>query len=179
MRKLIPIAVIVLALAANGVTAQEAPAVTARKSEGMALVGIFEPTPVRLGVLIPLSAKWVIRPELGGDAYNIEGQSTGTTILMAVSVLRRSAPTEAGYVYGMARMARYVDEYGNGPRLTGYQAHLGAGGHAHLKPVLAIFAEAGIQAVYAEEDDASTTIDRSIRVFTRFGFAVRRPRPRD
>jgi hypothetical protein len=179
MRTRLQVAVVVCTLAAVDLTAQEVPADSRPEREGIALVGIWEPSPVRIGILVPLSDRWALRPEIGGDAYKIEGQAENTTLMTAVSLLRRSAPSEAGFVYGVARVARYVDAYGNGPRLTGYQAGVGAGGHAHVNTILAIFAEGGIVAVYAEENDASTTIDRSIRVFTRFGFAVRRPRSRD
>ena len=142
-------------------------------------MGIWEPSPVRVGVLIPLSDRWVLRPEIGGDALKVEGFTESWTLLTGVSLLRRSEPTDAGFVYALARLARYVDGYASGTRLTGYPFSLGAGGLAHIRPVLAVFAEAGIVSVYAEENDATTTIDRSARVFTRFGFAVRRPRPRD
>lgn len=160
-----------------GIAAQEAAgAGSTLAREGLALVGIWEPTPVRIGVLIPLGDRWVLRPEIGGDAYKVEDSSEQWTLMTGASVLRRSTPTEAGWVYGLARLSRYVDGYSSGTRLTGYQFALGAGGHAHLRPVLAVFAESGIVAVYAEENDATTTIDRSIRIFTRFGFAIRRPR---
>lgn len=178
MRTLVAVAMMAFALLAQDLTAQADPAESRPRREGLALVGIWEPSPVRIGVLIPLGDRWMLRPELGGDAYKIEAFESSTTLLTAVSLLRRSAPSDAGFVYGVARVARYVDEYGDGPRLTGYQAGVGAGGHAHITPILAIFAEAGVIAVYAEEDDATTTIDRSIRIFTRFGFAVRRPGPR-
>jgi hypothetical protein len=180
MRGVLPVAALVIALGAvDDLASQETPAESPRQREGIALVGIWEPTPVRVGVLIPLSDRWVLRPELGGDAWKVEGSTESWTLLTGASLMRRSAPTDAGFVYTAARLARYVDGYASGTRITGYQYALGAGGHAQLRPVLAVFAEAGVVAVYAEENDATTTIDRSIRIFTRFGFAARRPRRRD
>jgi hypothetical protein len=180
MRMVFPVAALVIALGAvGGLAAQEAPDSGSRRREGLALVGVWEPTPVRLAVLIPLGDRWVLRPEVGGDAFKIEDYTSSWTLLTGASLLRRSVPTDAGFVYGLVRIARYVDGYADGTRLTGYQFGFGAGGHAHIRPMLAVFAESGIVAVYAEENDTTTTIDRSIRVFTRFGFAVRRPRPRD
>lgn len=180
MRIVLPVAALVFALGAVGeLAAQETPPESPRRREGIALVGIWEPSPVRIGVLIPLSDRWVLRPEIGGDASRFANYSSDWSLLTGASLMRRSEPTDAGFVYTVARLVGYVNAYSSGARLTGYEFGLGAGGHAHLRPMLAVFAEGGIVTVYAEENDATTTIDRSVRVFNRFGFAIRRPRSRD
>lgn len=182
MRKVVRVAALVLALGAAGdLAAQESQSEPPRRREGIAFVGIWDPTPMRIGLLVPLSDRWVIRPDLSGDAYDVEGAVESWTLNLGVSLMRRSAPTDAGFVYGSARLGFAFDDYATAAntRLTGYELALSVGGHSHINSMLALFGESGFAMVYAEENDATTTIDRSIRVRTRFGFAIRRPRQRD
>jgi hypothetical protein len=163
--------------------AQEASAAQAEpEREGWALVGFWAPGLQRIGLLVPLSERLILRPDIRGQVYGFEGIENGWFANPGVSLILRTRPQNSGWVYASLRAALLFqeyerEEYGRSFDYLTNAFTLTAGGHAHLGPLLSVFGEAGASYSYQEEG-ADVEIYRQYDLVARFGFALRRPRIR-
>jgi hypothetical protein len=167
------LALVACLIAPAAASAQEpAAAPTAPQREGWALVGIFAPGLQRIGLLIPVRERILLRPDIAGHATSYDG-SDDWFANPGISLIVRTRPTEAGWVYVSLRAAYSVDAYWTRKDWANHFT-LTAGGHAKLSPKLSAFGETGIGYTY-DEDGPDDPIYRTYDFVARFGFALSRP----
>ncbi|MBK7907817.1 MAG: hypothetical protein IPJ78_14835 [Gemmatimonadetes bacterium] len=133
----------------------------------------------RLGLLLPLSERWMLRPDFTTTSFR-SGEPNGRTYLLAgLSVIRRSQPTEEGWSYLSARYAIGYDKWYHWDRPTySHAITVTAGAHGRLSDWLSVFGEAGAGFAYGPElnpGDGDWT--RNVELLSRIGIAVYKPRP--
>ncbi len=146
----------------------------AQERERIALVA-FGPTLQRVGVLVPLNERWMLRGDIAGSI----GRDSGAEyweVIPGISLIRRSAPTEQGWIYGVLRYGLHWEKYsGQSPYLVQIGT-VGAGGHAQLLDWFALFGEGGAAVTYFEEGaTGSKRVHVTATLITRMGLAIRRP----
>jgi hypothetical protein len=156
------------ALAQDGAAA---PSATER--EGWALVGIMAPELHRIGLLIPLTDRVLIRPDFQGNAFSYEGIATGWFANSAISVIIRTRPVDGSWVYASLRATNTVDVHADWEDVS-HSFTLTIGAHARITSLISVFGEAGPAYTY-DEDPPDTSIIRSYDLVARGGFALRRP----
>lgn len=135
-------------------------------------------SPGRIGSLIPINDRWMIRPDFGGELWRTGEPASHEVIIAGVSVVRRSAPRDGGWVYGALR---YGIEYENANLWDEANlAHIATatiGAHARVLDWLGAFGESG---VYFRYFDDAWVNDRRINISggmtSRIGLALQRPR---
>ncbi len=111
-----------------------------------------------VGMLIPLSARWVVRPEFGTYSRSERGSFSQTNTDIGISLLRRTEPTERGWAYAAFRYGLGHDQRYADPPSWIHFATVTAGAHARLRDRLGVFAEAGLSVRYADQHwDSGTT----------------------
>lgn len=103
------------------------------------------------GMLIPLSDRWVLRPDIGFSVseqrtfYSDEHGSVG------ISVLRRFEPSERGWVFTAARYGvEYAQTNAERPSWS-HTASFTVGALARLRGRVGVMAEAGLMLGYLEQ----------------------------
>lgn len=151
-----------------------------REKERISVVAI---SAGRLGLLIPINDRWMLRPDLrtfafsttdGGPGINSDAQVYG-----GLSLIRRSAPVNGSWVYGSLRYGLFWwgDLYGEPGSVT-HALTLTAGAHGRLTDWLSVFGEAGPAFSYAKEINVgSGDAVRDFDLVSRIGIAMQMPRP--
>lgn len=96
------------------------------------------------GVLVPLSDRWMLRPDFGANFLLF--RPSGDTDLLAtggLSLLRRSAPSDLGWVYSGLRYSVLYDQRHSSEPDVLHVVGFSLGAHVRLTPRLAAFGEAG------------------------------------
>lgn len=135
--------------------------------------------PNRLGLLVPLGDRWVLRPDLRGNTSYTERELDFGFHELGISLLRRNAPAERSGTYGAARYSLAVAN-GNlfDDPYTIHTVSLAIGGHAHVIDWLGVFGEAGPFFSYHQDDRAiggGTRIITQAGLTTSLGVTLRRP----
>lgn len=111
------------------------------------------------GVLIPLSERWLLRPDLAVKSSAFRPGGDDVSAAVGLSVIRRSAPFEHGSVYTALRYGITYDQYySNEPDI----AHVGSltlGAQVRLTDRLGAFAEVGPFVRLWDYEVSSGTID--------------------
>jgi hypothetical protein len=155
-----------------------APPPSQGERERWALVGIWAPGLQRIGLLIPLGERVLLRPDIAGEIWSYEGIEEGWLVNPGISLIVRSRPVEKGWIYVSLRSAFRYEEYSTYDYSDWIDAYtLTFGGHSLLTDVLSVFGEAGPSYTY-HESGSDTEIEREYVFVARFGFAIRRPRKR-
>lgn len=103
------------------------------------------------GVLLPLSDRWVLRPDFVLRVSDYNDESSRQNGGAGLSVLRRFGPTERGWVFTAARYGlAYAQENAEQPTWT-QEASLTLGGQARLRGRFGVMAEAGLMFRYGEQ----------------------------
>lgn len=148
-----------------------APSATER--ERWALVGIMAPELQRIGLLIPLTDRVLVRPDFQGYAFSYEGIASGWFANPAISLIIRTRPLDGSWIYASLRATNTVDVYEDREDVS-HSFTLTFGAHARITSSLSVFGEAGPAYTY-DEDPPDTSIIRSYDLVARGGFALRRP----
>jgi hypothetical protein len=135
--------------------------------------------PERLGLLIPLNRRWLVRPDVTGNSFHTDEPRDYLFHEFGVSLIRRGATTARGGMYGAARYAianasgsQFEDPY------VIHTISLAVGGHGHIIDWLGAFGEIGPFFEYHQDDDATgggTRIITQAGLSTRLGVTLRRP----
>jgi hypothetical protein len=132
----------------------------------------------RLGLLIPLGERWMLRPDIDGS-YVRTGEPDGSVrLLTGLSLIRRTAPVQGSWTYAALRYA--VDQrqgYYDDRATVGHALTITAGAHGQFNDWLAVFGEAGAGFTYFPElnvDVGDVTTQGSL--LARIGIAIRKPR---
>jgi hypothetical protein len=141
--------------------------------ERWALVAIMAPGLHRIGLLIPLSERVLVRPDFQGYAFGYEGNADGWYANPGISLIVRTRPMDGSWVYASFRATGTVDVY-EGWEDVSNAFTLTFGGHARLAPIFSVFGEAGPSFIY-DEDPPDAYIYRTYNFVARFGFALHRP----
>jgi hypothetical protein len=160
-------------LAPPAANAQEAASNSATSDrERWALVGIWTPGLKRIGLLIPLGERLLIRPDIQGYAWSSEGISEGWYANPGISVIVRTRPVDGSWAYASLRATQTVDVYEDWEDWSN-SFTLTAGAHATVTRMFGVFGEAGIGYTY-DEDGPDDPIYRTYDFVSRFGFALSR-----
>jgi len=131
----------------------------------------------RLGLLIPLGDRWMLRPDFAVSAYRTGEPESDASLYGGISLIRRSAPTDAGWTYGALRYGiRAWGAYDESPSIT-HALTVTAGAHGHVTDWLAVFGESGAAITYSPELNigaGDVTVEGS--VLARIGLALQMPR---
>ena len=143
--------------------------------EPLALVAFV---PNRVGLLIPLGERWMLRPDFaGGTAKNIYWDQEWA-IVAGVSLIRRSRPTDRGWTYAAVRFGISTEQAGSqGPTWVTTHVTATGGGHAQVRAWLGVFGEAGLAASHFDQGDGYNPITE-FEIVSRVGITLRRP-PRE
>jgi len=132
-----------------------------------------------VGMLVPLSQDWVIRPDLTASGYHQPlFDDRGWTAGGGVSVLRRSRPTEAAWGFGAIRYGFEVSQEGASPPRRNHLLSITLGGHAALGGRLGLLAETGVMFRHFQQGPVpplfpSRRIGHSIVGVSRVGLTLR------
>lgn len=112
------------------------------------------------GVLIPLTSRWLLRPDVTvkATAFRPSGGSDVSGAL-GLSLLRRSTPSEQGWVYAALRYGVTYDQYYSGEPDIAHMGSLTIGAHVRLTDRLGAFAEAGPYVRFWGQETSSGTFD--------------------
>jgi hypothetical protein len=111
------------------------------------------------GVLIPLTGTWLLRPDVAVSATAFRPGETDMTGVLGLSLLRRSTPSEHGWVYSALRYGVTYDQYYSGEPDIAHMASLTLGAHVRLTDRLGAFAEAGPYVRFWDQETSSGTFD--------------------
>lgn len=147
-----------------------------KERERVAIVAI---SAGRLGLLIPLGERWMLRPDFTTTSFRSGAPDGRTYLLTGLSVIRRSPPTENGWRYLSARYAfGYESWYHWGRPTYSHAFTVTAGAHGRVNDWLSAFGEAGAGFAYSPElNPGDGDWSRAFDLLARIGLAVSRPRP--
>ena len=167
----LPLATALAASLSAELSAQEE--ATRPPRERIALVAFV---PNRIGLLIPLGERWMLRPDFTSAKGNRLYWDEEWGVVAGLTLIRRSEPTEEGWTYGALRYGIYVEQLGSqGPVWRTHYVGVTGGGHAQVREWLGLFGEAGVSASFFSQGGGSNPIDE-FEVLTRVGIAMRRAR---
>lgn len=166
---------IAITLLLPGVARAQVAGVSPTDRERIAVVGLSSG---RMGLLIPLNERWMLRPDFSGTSLRNTDAELFTNVFAGLAVIRRSAPVDGSWAYGSLRYGIGVrqDAYDDRPSI-GHALTATAGAHAHVNDWLAVFGETGVAFAYNNELNIGLgDATRDFNSTTRIGIAIQMPR---
>jgi hypothetical protein len=95
------------------------------------------------GLLIPISKRWLVRPDIGVRTLNFRPGADDVIGAVGLSVLRRTEPSEHGWLYSALRHSVTYRRERSRDAEIGQIVSLALGAHIRLTDRLSAFGEAG------------------------------------
>ncbi|MCE9600806.1 MAG: hypothetical protein K8S21_01155 [Gemmatimonadetes bacterium] len=158
-----------VAVLSTGTADAQVAADTTRR-EPVALVAF---TPNRIGLLIPLGQRWMLRPDYTGSSAVRSYWDEEWSMVAGLTVIRRTPPTEQGWTYLALRYGVLRERDGSQGPIYLTQYLTGSwGGHAQLRDWFGLFGEAGASVSYFDE---TGNVIVEFDIASRVGMTLRRP----